>query len=119
MYNLSLDWETPDGENIKRERLCTGFEIRNSRVNVFLNETNWFPEEPEFDSLSISEIIEKLDMKQADNLAVILFPDGNFGCVSNVIHLVATLIRAFRKMDTGILHAHRVGKLHHGLRVDD
>ena len=41
-------------------------------INVFLNETNWFPEEAEFDSLSISEIIEKLDMKQADNLAVIL-----------------------------------------------
>ena len=41
-------------------------------INVFLNETNWFPEESEFDSLSISEIIEKLDMKQADNLAVIL-----------------------------------------------
>lgn len=38
LYNLSLDWETADGENIKRERLCTGFEIRNSKVNVYLNE---------------------------------------------------------------------------------
>lgn len=38
LYNLSLDWETADGEIIKRERLCTGFEIRNSKVNVFLND---------------------------------------------------------------------------------
>ena len=38
LYNLSLDWEAPDGENIKRERLLTGFEIVNSRVTVHLNE---------------------------------------------------------------------------------
>ncbi len=41
-------------------------------INVFLNETNWFPEENEFDSLSVPEIILKLDSEQADNLSVIL-----------------------------------------------
>lgn len=40
-------------------------------INVFLNETNWFPEEDEFDSLSVPEIIARLDHEQEDNLAVI------------------------------------------------
>jgi hypothetical protein len=41
-------------------------------INVFLNETNWFPEEAEFDSLTVSEIIEKQDKEQAENLDIIL-----------------------------------------------
>lgn len=40
-------------------------------INVFLNETNWFPEEDEFDSLSVPEIIARQDHEQEDNLAVI------------------------------------------------
>ena len=41
-------------------------------INVFLNETNWFPEEVEFDSLTLTEIIEKQDTEQAENLDIIL-----------------------------------------------
>lgn len=41
-------------------------------INVFLNETNWFPEEAEFDSMTVTEIIEKQDAEQAEALAVIL-----------------------------------------------
>jgi hypothetical protein len=41
-------------------------------INVFLNETNWFPEDAEFDSLSVEEIIAKQDMEQYDALTVIL-----------------------------------------------
>lgn len=41
-------------------------------INVFLNETNWFPEEAEFDRLSVSEIISKQDALQAEKLSVIL-----------------------------------------------
>ena len=41
-------------------------------INVFLNETNWFPEEAEFDSLSLEEIIAKQDSEQDEELAVIL-----------------------------------------------
>lgn len=41
-------------------------------INVFLNETNWFPEEAEFDALSVEEIIAKQDTEQDKELAVIL-----------------------------------------------
>ena len=41
-------------------------------INVFLNETNWFPEDAEFDSLSVEEIIAKQDTEQYDALSVIL-----------------------------------------------
>ena len=41
-------------------------------INVFLNETNWFPEETEFDSLSVEEIIAKQDAEQDEELSVIL-----------------------------------------------
>lgn len=41
-------------------------------INVFLNETNWFPEEIEFDALSVPEIIAKQDSEQAETLSVIL-----------------------------------------------
>ena len=40
-------------------------------INVFLNETNWFPEEDEFDSMSVSEILSKQDREQDDELSVI------------------------------------------------
>ncbi len=41
-------------------------------INVFLNETNWFPCEEEFDLLSVEEIIAKQDKEQNETLAVIL-----------------------------------------------
>lgn len=41
-------------------------------INVFLNETNWFPEEAEFDKLSVQELLEKQDVKQEELLSVIL-----------------------------------------------
>ena len=40
-------------------------------INVFLNETNWFPEDAEFDSLSVEEILAKQDTEQYDALNVI------------------------------------------------
>lgn len=40
-------------------------------INVFLNETNWFPEEAEFDSLSVEEIIANQDAEQEAEIAVI------------------------------------------------
>lgn len=41
-------------------------------INVFLNETNWFPIEEEFDKLSIPEIITKQDYEHAQELSIIL-----------------------------------------------
>ena len=41
-------------------------------INVFLNETNWFPEEEEFDKLSVAELISKQNEEQADSMAIIL-----------------------------------------------
>jgi len=41
-------------------------------INVFLNETNWFPEETEFDALTVEEIIAKQEAEQDEELAVIL-----------------------------------------------
>lgn len=40
-------------------------------INVFLNETNWFPAEDEFDSMTIGDILEKMDEEQQQRLAVI------------------------------------------------
>lgn len=40
-------------------------------INVFLNETNWFPEKDEFDRLSVPEIISKQDSEQQKALSVI------------------------------------------------
>lgn len=40
-------------------------------INVFLNETNWFPERTEFDTLSIEELLEKQETEQEAELAVI------------------------------------------------
>ena len=40
-------------------------------INVFLNETNWFPEESGFNALSVSEIISKQDFEQEEKLSVI------------------------------------------------
>lgn len=41
-------------------------------INVFLNETNWFPETAEFDALSVPEIIARQDSEQAETMSVIL-----------------------------------------------
>ena len=41
-------------------------------INVFLNETNWFPEEAELDKLSVPEIVARMDTEQADTMSVIL-----------------------------------------------
>lgn len=41
-------------------------------INVFLNETNWFPEKEEFDALSVLEILSKQDTEQMESLFVIL-----------------------------------------------
>lgn len=41
-------------------------------INVFLNETNWFPDEAEFDKQSVPEMISRIDTEQADTLSVIL-----------------------------------------------
>ena len=40
-------------------------------INVFLNETNWFPEEAEFDRLSVPEILKKQNEEQEELLSVI------------------------------------------------
>lgn len=40
-------------------------------INVFANETNWFPEEAEFDSMPVDEILRRIDTEQAELLAVI------------------------------------------------
>lgn len=41
-------------------------------INVFANETNWFPEEEELDNLSVEEILFKQDGEQAATMAPIL-----------------------------------------------
>lgn len=41
-------------------------------INVFVNETNRFPEESEFDALSVSELLLRQDTEQAELLAAIL-----------------------------------------------
>ncbi len=40
-------------------------------INVFANETNWFPEEEEFDEMSVGEITHKIDSEQAELLPAI------------------------------------------------
>ena len=40
-------------------------------INVFVNETNCFPEEVEFDQLSVEQIVEKMETEQTDMLSVI------------------------------------------------
>lgn len=40
-------------------------------INVFVNETNWFPDTNEFDAMSVPEILSKMDAEQAEELAVI------------------------------------------------
>ena len=40
-------------------------------INVFLNETNWFPEEDEFDQMSVQEMIARMESAQAEALSVI------------------------------------------------
>lgn len=40
-------------------------------INVFVNETNCFPDEEEFDRLSVEQILKKMEAEQADMLSVI------------------------------------------------
>ncbi len=40
-------------------------------INVFLNETQWFPEEDEFEQMTVSEIADKIDNEQEKLLSVI------------------------------------------------
>ena len=40
-------------------------------INVFVNETNYFPDEDEFDRLTVEQIVEKMATEQADMLSVI------------------------------------------------
>ncbi len=41
-------------------------------INVFVNETNCFPEEKEFDRLTAEQIVEKMGTEQTDMISVIL-----------------------------------------------
>ena len=41
-------------------------------INEFVNETNWFPTTEEFDTLTVPEILDSIDRKQAEVLEVIL-----------------------------------------------
>lgn len=41
-------------------------------INVFLNETQWFPEDDEFAQMTVSEIVEGIDTEQEKLLSVIL-----------------------------------------------
>lgn len=40
-------------------------------INVFLCETQWFPEEDEFDQMTVSEIVKRIDTEQEKLLSVI------------------------------------------------
>lgn len=40
-------------------------------INVFVNETGWFPETNEFDEMPVPEILGRMDAEQAEKLAVI------------------------------------------------
>ena len=40
-------------------------------INVFVNETNCFPEEEEFDRLTVEQMVEQMEAQQADMLSVI------------------------------------------------
>ncbi len=48
---------------------CSGTDVN---INVFLNETNWFPSAEELDVLPIPAILAKMDAEQADAMSVIL-----------------------------------------------
>jgi len=41
-------------------------------INVFANETNWFPDEAEFDNMPVDEILRRIDAEQAELLEGIL-----------------------------------------------
>ncbi len=47
---------------------CSGTDVN---INVFINETNWFPEEKDFDALSVPEILEKMDSEHVSDSAPI------------------------------------------------
>lgn len=41
-------------------------------INVFLNETNWFPDEAMFDELSVEQLLSRMELEQEEELKVIL-----------------------------------------------
>ncbi len=47
---------------------CSGTDVN---INVFLNETNWFPDKKEFEEMTISEMLGQIDSKQQDLASVI------------------------------------------------
>ncbi len=47
---------------------CSGTDVN---INVFLNETNWFPEEKDFDTMTIPEMLERMDRVHAEDSAPI------------------------------------------------
>ncbi len=48
---------------------CSGTDVN---INVFLNETNWFPEENEFDEMSVDELLTRMDTAQEEAMALVL-----------------------------------------------
>lgn len=58
-------------------------------LNVFVNETNWFPEEDEFDRMKGSELLDAMEGRQAELLRVIF---ENYRCSA----LETSLLPAFR-----------------------
>ncbi len=47
---------------------CSGTDVN---INVFINETNWFPEEKDFDALTIPGMLEQMDRSHAQESAPI------------------------------------------------
>ncbi len=47
---------------------CSGTDVN---INVFINETNWFPEEKDFDTMTIPEMLEQMDRGHAEESAPI------------------------------------------------
>ncbi len=48
---------------------CSGTDVN---INVFANETAWFPEPEDFDRMTVARILSKMDAEQAQNMRPIL-----------------------------------------------
>ncbi len=48
---------------------CSGTDVN---INVFINETNWFPDEKQFHKMTISELIEHMDREHRETVSAIL-----------------------------------------------
>ncbi len=48
---------------------CSGTDVN---INVFINETNWFPDEKQFHEMTISELLEHMDCEHRDTVSAIL-----------------------------------------------